>query len=391
LTSVRPQHGGNLSWAAALAGCPPRSILDFSANINPLGPPQSILRAIEAHLEDLRSYPDPGTTVLRQRLSQRHELPPDWIWVGNGAAEVLTWACRSLSNSAQTHLFTPAFSDYWRALRAFDANICPHLASPEEIVSGLAPQTWLASLAATVTHPSVSEPMGLLLNTPHNPTGQVLAKADLQPLLDAFQLVVVDEAFIDFLPSAKEDSLCTELEQHPNLVIVRSLTKFYSIPGLRLGYALGHPDILQQWQVWRDPWSVNTLAIAAGVAALQDSDFSAQTQHWLATAAPQLRKGLAALPGLTVCPGSVNFVLVRCDYPVLPFQETLLKRHHILIRDCTSFPELGNHYFRVAVRTEAENERLLQGLAETLTSLKPSTGHSTTDSHVLNRSFSSET
>jgi histidinol-phosphate/aromatic aminotransferase/cobyric acid decarboxylase-like protein len=113
---------------------------------------------------------------------------------------------------------------------------------------------------------------------------------------------------------------------------------------------------------------VNTLAIAAGVAALQDREFQTQSHLWLATAAPQLRKGLAALPGLTVCPGRVNFVLVRCDYPVLPLQEVLLKRHRILIRDCTSFPELGDHYFRVAVRTEAENNKLLQALAEILVS-----------------------
>lgn len=367
MASIPPQHGGNLSWAAALAGCPPQSILDFSASINPLGPPPSVLRAIKDHLGDLQSYPDPNATVLRQQLSELHQLPCDWIWVGNGAAEVLTWACRSLSHFAQTHLLTPAFGDYRRALRAFHAEVYPHPAGSQEIIDGITAQTWLTALNQAIAR-SAPKPMGLLLNTPHNPTGQVLTKLDLQPLLDAFQLVVVDEAFIDFLPSVRDDSFCTDLEQHPNLVIVRSLTKFYSIPGLRLGYALGHPDILQQWQAWRDPWSVNTLAIAAGVAALQDREFQTQSHLWLATAAPQLRKGLAALPGLTVCPGHVNFVLVRCDYPVLPLQEVLLKRHRILIRDCTSFPELGDHYFRVAVRTEAENNKLLQALAETLVS-----------------------
>jgi histidinol-phosphate/aromatic aminotransferase/cobyric acid decarboxylase-like protein len=150
------------------------------------------------------------------------------------------------------------------------------------------------------------------------------------------------------------------------VVVLRSLTKFYSIPGLRLGYAIGHPDLLRQWQSWRDPWSVNALAIAAGVAALQDTVFQQQTYDWLAAAVPQLREGLAKLPGLEVISGAVNFVLVRCNVSVTQLQEHLLKQHKILIRDCVSFPELGDRYFRVAVRTIAENERLLAALSEAL-------------------------
>jgi histidinol-phosphate/aromatic aminotransferase/cobyric acid decarboxylase-like protein len=150
------------------------------------------------------------------------------------------------------------------------------------------------------------------------------------------------------------------------VVVLRSLTKFYSIPGLRLGYAIGHPDVLGQWKAWRDPWSVNALAIAAGVAAVQDEWFQAQTYAWLAEALPQLREGLAQLPGLEVIPGAVNFVLVRCEASVMQVQESVLKQHKILIRDCVSFPELGDRYFRVAVRTVDENERLLAALADAL-------------------------
>jgi L-threonine-O-3-phosphate decarboxylase len=365
LTLIRPHHGGNLSWAAALADCLPQDILDFSASINPLGPPQSVLTAINAHLGQLQSYPDPDAMLLRQQLSTLHHLPLDWIMVGNGAAELLTWACRSLSLLTQTHLFTPAFGDYWRALQAFQAKAYGHPIVLEAQSQKTVGKSCLESLAAAV-HDSAHEPVGLLLNNPHNPTGQVFHRTDIQPLLKHFRLVIADEAFMEFLPSETDYSLCTELFHASNLVIVRSLTKFYSIPGLRLGYALGHPEVLQQWQAWRDPWSVNTLAIAAGAAALQDQEFQQKTYSWLASAMPQLHQGLSQLPGLTVFSGAVNFVLVRYDGSVAKLQENLLKHHRILIRDCLSFPELGDHYFRVAVRTTAENAKLLNALQKTL-------------------------
>jgi L-threonine-O-3-phosphate decarboxylase len=354
LSALRPHHGGNLAWAAALAGCRPQDILDFSASINPLGPPPSVLESIAQHLSEIRAYPDPSATVLREQLSQFHQVPMEWVMVGNGAAELLTWACRSLSEMAQVHLLTPAFGDYWRALKAFDAKVCPHSL-------GLQGDSTLEMALS-----DLKAGAGLLLNNPHNPTGQLFQKSDLLKGIDRFSQIVIDEAFMDFLPSQDQYSFIPEIANYPHVAVLRSLTKFYSIPGLRLGYAIGHPDLLRQWQAWRDPWSVNALAIAAGVAAVQDTSFQTQTYRWLAKAIPQLREGLAQLSGLEVIPGSVNFVLVRCHTSVTQVQESLLKQHKILIRDCVSFAELGDRYFRVAVRTVPENERLLAALLDVL-------------------------
>ncbi len=364
MSSFRPQHGGNLAWAAAQADCLPEEILDFSASINPMGPPQSVLSAIRQHLGEISAYPDPATTAIRQALSQLHNLSADWILVGNGAAELLTWACRSLSTLPQVHLLTPAFSDYSRALKAFDTTIRAHSMDLGAESSLESDHLFLQSLKNLCNLPNLST-SGLLLNNPHNPTGQIISKADLLPLLDRFAQVVIDEAFMEFLPDQETYSLVDELTAHPNIVILRSLTKFYSIPGLRLGYAIAHPDLLAQWQSWRDPWSVNTLAITAGVAALQDEAFQSETYRWLAAAKPQLYQGLADIPGLLPLPSAANFFLVRCDVSVTALQMKLLKQR-ILIRDCISFAELGDHYFRVAVRTEAENTKLLQALAATI-------------------------
>ncbi|HEY9847466.1 MAG TPA: aminotransferase class I/II-fold pyridoxal phosphate-dependent enzyme, partial [Candidatus Caenarcaniphilales bacterium] len=232
----RPLHGGNLAWAAALAACPPEQILDFSASINPLGPPQSAIAAIQAHLNDLRAYPDPTYQSLREALSQFHQLPAEWILPGNGSAELLTWACRELAELKSTTLITPAFGDYGRALKAFDACVitCPldlnslsqtMLEAPAEAIeAGVRLEQVLDPQWAQATRSTG----GLLLNNPHNPTSQLFLKECLLPCLERFALVVVDEAFMDFLPPQQEQSLLSLVEDYPNLVILRSLTKFYS-------------------------------------------------------------------------------------------------------------------------------------------------------------------
>ncbi|WP_448596207.1 pyridoxal phosphate-dependent aminotransferase [Thermoleptolyngbya sp.] len=184
------------------------------------------------------------------------------------------------------------------------------------------------------------------------------------PLLDESPLVVVDEAFMDFLPPQVQAqvSLVDWVERYANLVIVRSLTKFYSLPGLRLGYAIAHPDRLRRWQQWRDPWSVNSLASAAAIATLADTPFQQHTWDWLPPARQQLFDGLAALPGLHPLPSAANYLLVQSDGSATHLQTRLLQQHQILIRHCTSFPELGDRFFRVAVRTRAENQRLVEAL-----------------------------
>ncbi|NJN32514.1 MAG: aminotransferase class I/II-fold pyridoxal phosphate-dependent enzyme, partial [Synechococcales cyanobacterium RM1_1_8] len=208
--------------------------------------------------------------------------------------------------------------------------------------------------------------IGWLINNPHNPTGALFDRAILSPLLDESALVVVDEAFMDFLPPDRQQSAIDWVLQFPNLVVVRSLTKFYSLPGLRLGYAIAHPDRLKRWQQWRDPWSVNALAAAVGEVVVQDQEFQRQTWNWLATAKAQLTNDLTAIPGLTVYPGAANFLLVESDRAVTDLQTALLQRHQILIRDCLSFPELGDRYFRVAVRLPEENARLVAAIAQEL-------------------------
>jgi histidinol-phosphate/aromatic aminotransferase/cobyric acid decarboxylase-like protein len=207
---------------------------------------------------------------------------------------------------------------------------------------------------------------GLLLNNPHNPTGKLFSRDSILPYLEQFALVVVDEAFMDFVPPNEEQSLIPVVQEYANLVILRSLTKFYSLPGLRLGYAIAHPDCLAKWQLWRDPWPVNTLAAAAAIAALQDTEFQQQTWAWLPPARNQLFQGLAEIPGLQPQASAANFLLVESQKSTSQLQRELLQHHQILIRDCLSFKELGDRFFRVAVREESDNQRLLIALDSVL-------------------------
>ncbi|MHC5673748.1 threonine-phosphate decarboxylase CobD [Nostoc sp.] len=371
----QPAHGGNLAWAAALAGCPPDAILDFSASISPLGPPNSAIAAIQSQIGNLKHYPDPNYSELRLALSHFHQLPPEWILPGNGSAELLTLIGRELAQLAATTLITPAFGDYYRTLRAYNAKV---LECPLSLVTG----HW--SLVLTCTERSRSsvavgaasgrevltkdkgqrtKDKGLLLNNPHNPTGKLFSRDSILPYLEQFALVVVDEAFMDFVPPNEEQSLIPVVQEYANLVILRSLTKFYSLPGLRLGYAIAHPDCLAKWQLWRDPWPVNTLAAAAAIAALQDTEFQQQTWAWLPPARNQLFQGLAKIPGLQPQASAANFLLVESQKSTSQLQQQLLKHHQILIRDCLSFQELGDRFFRVAVRSHSDNQRLLTALS----------------------------
>jgi len=371
-------HGGNLAWAATLAGCPASAILDFSASISPLGPPKSALDAIQAHLSCLTAYPDPDYGELRAALGEALNVDPDWILPGNGSAELLTWAALDLSKLEATYLVTPAFGDYWRALLAFGAKV---LDCPLGLKSlGAGPGNGLVTDDLSVSSRSLVSPSlclpvplaldagfrGLLLNNPHNPTGLLFGREAIRPYLEQLALVVVDEAFMDFLPPETGESLIGAVAEFPNLVILRSLTKFYSLPGLRLGCAIAHPDHLRRWQLQRDPWPVNALAAAAAAAVVRDVVFERQTWDWLPVARQELFEGLASLPGLQPFPGAANFLLVESSLSVSLIQQSLLERHRILIRDCLSFPELGDRFFRVAVRDRADNLRLIAGLAEVL-------------------------
>ena len=344
---TRPTHGGNLDWAVSLVNCPHSAILDFSASINPLGPPECAMEAIYKGLSQLKNYPNPNYTEFREVIANRHKLNPEWILPTNGAAELLTWIAWEAHSYKGVLLPAPCFADYKRALNTFKIDFASY------------------SLNALTRRFDWSnkKDWALLINNPHNPTGRLWTKANLVQHLDDFAFVIVDEAFMDFLHPNEQQSLIELVEDYDNLVILRSLTKFYSLPGLRIGYGISSPERVKRWQAWRDPWSVNTLAALAGCAVLQEQNFDTLTWEWLPVAKKKLVQQLSMIEQLEVFPSSANFLLVKTQIPSPQLQLELLEQNHILIRDCLSFPELGEQYFRVAIRTESDNEKLSRAIA----------------------------
>ena len=315
-----------------------------------------MISALKQHLLEIDKYPTPGYLELRQALAQHLQISADWILPGNGAAELLTWAGRELAQY-QTFLPVPAFNDYGRALRAFNA---PYTALPLLDQQG----RWL-DLSQILAKATIPAGAALLLNNPHNPSGALWTTESLLPLLDRFSLVVVDESFMDFVSPSQ--SLVPWVEKYHNLVVISSLTKFYSLPGLRLGYCVAHPDRLARWQSWRDPWGVNRLAEVAGIAALADQEFIDRTWAWFNSSQPELFAGLQQVPNLQVYPSAANFFLLRTLQPFTKVQTELLQQFQIFARDCISFPELGEHYGRVALKSAVDNQLLLTALVQICT------------------------
>jgi threonine-phosphate decarboxylase len=322
-----------------------REVLDFSANINPLGPSGEALAAIQGGLDLVRVYPDETPVRLNQCLSDRLRVPLDKILVGNGATELLYFWLRLLRPRTAT-LVVPTFGEYQRALRSVDAAV----------------QTVRLEPADHFRLPFFPVDTDVVIVTnPNNPTGSY---APPEQMLDWFSRInpsiqiLIDEAFVEF---TAQPSLVRDIERFPNLWVLRSLTKFYALPGLRLGYLVGSriPNMLSK----REPWQVNTLAELAGIASLKDRSYEEATMQLVQHERLWLWKQLQTVSGARFFPTAANFFLARCvQADSLDKLIAALADAKILIRDCRGIEGLDGPYFRFAIRTREENLRLLDYL-----------------------------
>ncbi|MFZ0408498.1 MAG: aminotransferase class I/II-fold pyridoxal phosphate-dependent enzyme [Cyanobium sp.] len=353
-------HGGNRLAAARRLGCRPEQLLDASASLVPFGPPAGLRRRLARLLADgaaLRDYPDRSYLDLRQAIAVHHGLEPAAVLPGNGAAELFTWAARDAAAAGTSLLPIPGFADYRRALACWGGSWQP-LPLPLD---------WSAPGPGPLPPEPPPGPEVLWITNPHNPSGQLWSRQALEPLLQRFALVIVDEAFLPLVPGGEAQSLVPLLADHPQLVVIRSLTKLLAIAGLRLGYALGDPARLARWSGMRDPWPVNGLAAAAGDALLSDRRWLRRVQDWVAREGPWLQTRLAAIPGLDPRPTAVNYLLLRGRregqaLDLEPLRLALEQRHRILLRDCRSFEGLDGTWLRLALQDRAGNRRLLAAL-----------------------------
>lgn len=345
------RHGGNKRLLALRAGVEPRALLDFSANINPLGFPPWLREVISRNFDFLTDYPDPDCTALVQAISRCHGVSPESVVVGNGSEEIIACLPRALA-PRRVVAPVPAFAEYRRA--AEQAGV-PVWTLPMKEESGFRLDT--DTLAACLRPGDL-----VFLGQPNNPTGGLVDPSRLERLVAAHPEArfAVDEAFMDF--TGLEGSVA---QRSPNLVVIRSFTKTHAVPGLRIGFAVGAPLLMGFLRQALPTWSVNTLAQHVGVAALEDAGWLEQTVRYVEEQRNRLVDALSRNPGLHVFPSRANFLLLRLQGGRAAEVAQALLREGIAVRECADFEGLDERFLRVAVRSGEDNERLVAAL-ETL-------------------------
>ncbi len=365
------RHGGNVKALARECGFDEEDILDFSANINPLGPPEWLAHVIQSLIGSLSRYPDPQCASLVKTAAEVHGVPEEEIVAGNGSSELIHLLPRALKDRGKAKravIPVPAYGDY--AVSAALAGLAVEkLPLREE--DGFVPN--LAELEDRLQDGDI-----LYLGQPSNPAGALCNPEALRALASRRPQAtfVIDEAFADFIPDL--DRLTSR--RPPNMIVLCSLTKFYAIPGLRLGFAVAERSIADRLRDLVPTWSVNTLAQAAGERALKDRDYAKRTREAVAVLRERFAAALATVPGLTVYPGTANYLLIRIDSrrggrtrtgrgmkaPDAREMGDRLLAGGIAVRLCHDMDGLDARFFRVAVRTEEENARFLEALARAL-------------------------
>jgi cobyric acid synthase CobQ/L-threonine-O-3-phosphate decarboxylase len=353
--SNRHRHGGNLRQLSAEAGMPSEQLFDFSANLNPLGPPEWLRAKISAHVSDLVHYPDPDCSELLEVLAEYNQVSPDNLLVGNGATELLYLLPRALDFKCAL-IPVPSYADYEDAAR---------LARIEIEVLQLD-----AASDFEIDFDRIAEFLKpdqlVLLGQPNNPTGRLYDVGRLRELAKAFPRTtfLIDESFIAFVK--KGHSL--RHKRPANVIVVESMTKAYAIPGLRLGYLIADAEIVTRLRRLMPDWTVNTLAQRVGCRALADHEYRRESRDFVARQRLALFKELTDIPGLKVFPGDANFLLLRLEAARMTAEELAkcMLAKGIAIRVCDNFKGLDQSYFRVAVRSSSEQDRLCRALQELL-------------------------
>ncbi len=356
-------HGGNIWSVADRYGLQPSEIIDFSASINPIFP-EKIKDIVVRSIESLCHYPDPDYRKLRGAISEFINISPENIAVGNGSTEFIYLIPRILKTE-NVLIPIPSFSEYENAVRQINSN--PLFLTLKEKDSFELPLNEVIDRLKDVRM--------LFLCSPHNPTGVLYKKEDIFRIIEECERrgiwVLIDEVFIEFVPDFKKISFVSEAVKRKNLIILRSLTKFFSIPGLRLGYIVSNADIIKKIKEYQEPWRVNTIADAVGCEILRETEYTDESLSLIKRERDFLFSELGSVNGLKLFPSIVNFIMASLEKQdagckMQDFNSRELSRRlsskGILIRDLSTIRGLDNRFFRFAVRNHSDNEKLISAI-----------------------------
>jgi len=356
----KPLHGGNVYKASQELNIPIDQILDFSANINPLGYPPEVEYIIKNHIKDIIHYPDTEQRELKESAAGYYDTTLDMVLPGNGSVELINIAIETLK-PAKAIIPSPTFSEY--------AQACENREIPVEFVSLLDDDfnftlSTLDNVTQLLTKNSI-----LILCNPNNPTGKLIPRDTIKTVLEVLELhesyLLLDEAFMDFVE--KDQSMAKFLTKYPNMMILKSVTKFFALPGLRLGFILANPELIQRFDGFKDPWNINTFAGVVGAKVLKEREYIQKTRSVILEEKKWLLRQLEQIPGFAPYYPEANFIFVRLNQNLrLDFLTQKLREQGILIRDCSNYMFLDKTFFRVAVKNRGDNEILVARLKDIL-------------------------
>ena len=350
-------HGGNVWEVSEKYNIPVDQLIDFSISTNPLGAPETALESIRQHLNLVKHYPDPDHEWLLEVLAKSAGVAPNNVIVGNGSTELIYLFTEVfLENGYEAVIPVPSFSEYKAAIERFGGNMTFLSCDPAKNF-----QLNVEELEKTIS----KKTRIIFLCNPNSPTGVLYEKADILRIIkfaaERNVLVFLDEDYIDFVDDGKRYSMVEYVNDYSNLFVLRSLTKFFGLAGVRIGFGIGSPDLVKVLKNVMMPWSVNSLAMFATAAAVKDVDFIKRSRILVSNSRREMRELLKTIPWLKVYPSETNFLLIesiRDDLTSTQIREGLAKKG-FLIRDCKDFDGLNNRFFRVTVRRSEENKKLI--------------------------------
>lgn len=349
-------HGADIYGASKIFGIDEEDIIDFSSNINPFGIPENVQEAIIRSIKYSNRYPDINSRELVKSLSNYEKVPESWIFCSNGAAEAIFRIVICLIPQ-DAILLSPTFSEYEHALETVGTDI-KYFVLEEKNDFELSDKI-IKSINSSKTDI-------VFICNPNNPTGKITDKILLEKIILNCKLmntkVVIDECFMDFVENKENYSTVDLLEKYDNLIVLKAFTKIYAIPGIRLGYCMSsNTNFISHLKKSGSPWNVSTIAQAAGVASLKESEYVEKSVQYIKKQRQYLMAEMKKL-NIKIFESHANYIFFKLEKRLNLYDE-LLKRK-ILIRSCSNYRSLDDRYYRIAVKAEYENKILVENLKE---------------------------
>ncbi|MGC4020234.1 MAG: pyridoxal phosphate-dependent class II aminotransferase [Muricomes sp.] len=362
--NAKPQfHGSDLEKISEHYGISKDSIINFGANVNPLGLSESVKAEIADHLDIISSYPDREYTDLRRVIGNYCQVSPSHVLVGNGSTELISLLIEQ-RNPKKTLILGPTYSEYAREL-SLGGNTQEYYHLQSGTAFGLDIPDFIEKLQ---NHYDL-----LIICNPNNPTSSVISTEEMKQILQACKemqtFVMIDETYIEFAPVISQVTAMPLVENFDNLIILRGVSKFFAAPGLRLGYGVtSNAALLAGVKEHQIPWSLNTIGAFAGELMLQDTKYIQKTRHLILSERTRMLNELKSMPHITAFDAAANFILIQIhkeNITAFDVFESCIKKG-LMIRDCSSFQQLDGEFVRFCIMNPEDNTRLLHTLGETL-------------------------